>query len=110
MADQAGNYGAGPSSWAVPDDPHRNVALESMGFQDVRIRGGRADTWDPKSISLGSEDKWLGDERYSGDRELAPTLALWQMGLIYVNPKDETAAGPDRARRRDIRETFAAWR
>jgi len=85
-----------------------NVALESMGFKTFGFGGGRADTWEPEEhIHWGSEDKWLGDERYTGDRELAETLGAVQMGLIYVNPEGPNGNPDPLASARDIRETFA---
>ncbi len=84
-----------------------NVALESMGFRTFGYGGGRRDVWEPdESVYWGKEDTWLGERRYTGDRELENPLAAVQMGLIYVNPE-----GPDRkpdplAAARDIRETF----
>jgi len=84
-----------------------NVALESMGFKTFGFGGGRADIWEPElDIDWGSETTWLGDNRYSGDRELANPLAAVQMGLIYVNPEGPNG-NPDPAQSaRDIRETF----
>jgi catalase-peroxidase len=85
-----------------------NVAMESMGFQTFGFGGGRADIWEPeKDIHWGAETKWLGDERYSGDRELANPLAAVQMGLIYVNPEGPNGNPDPVASARDIRETFA---
>jgi catalase-peroxidase len=85
-----------------------NVALESMGFKTAGFGGGRADIWEPEvDIDWGAENEWLGDERYSGDRELADPLAAVQMGLIYVNPQGPNG-NPDPVKSaRDIRETFA---
>ena len=68
-----------------------NCALESMGFKTFGFGGGREDVWEPKEIYWGTEDTWLADERYSGDRQLDNPLAAVQMGLIYVNPE-----GPER--------------
>ena len=64
-----------------------NVALESMGFKTFGFAGGRVDTWEPEELYWGPEGTWLGDERYSGERELEDTLGAVQMGLIYVNPE-----------------------
>ena len=78
-----------------------NVALESMGFETFGFGFGREDVWEPEEIFWGPEDTWLGDERYSGERELAPTLGAVQMGLIYVNPEGPNGrARPDRRRAR----------
>src|SRR5689334_23854794 len=85
-----------------------NVALESMGFKTFGIGGGRADTWEPEQeIYWGPEGKWLADERYSGDRDLANPLAAVQMGLIYVNPEGPNGNPDPLASGRDVRETFA---
>jgi catalase-peroxidase len=85
-----------------------NVALESMGFKTFGFAGGRADIWEPEAdIHWGNETTWLGDERYSGDRELARPLAAVQMGLIYVNPEGPNGHPDPVASARDIRETFA---
>src|SRR4051795_13744616 len=84
-----------------------NCALESMGFTTFGFGGGRADTWEPEQINWGNEGTWLGDERYSGDRELANPLAAVQMGLIYVNPEGPNGNPDPLASARDIRETFA---
>ena len=82
-----------------------NVALESMGFETFGFGFGREDVWEPEEIFWGQEDTWLGDERYSGDRELAPTLGAVQMGLIYVNPEGPNGEpGPDRRRPRHPRD------
>jgi catalase-peroxidase len=84
-----------------------NVAMESMGFKTFGFGFGRPDVWEPEDIFWGPEDAWLGDERYSGDRELARPLANVQMGLIYVNPEGP-GGNPDPLKAaRDIRETFA---
>jgi catalase-peroxidase len=83
-----------------------NVALDSMGFQTFGFAFGREDTWEPEEIFWGPEDSWLGDERYSGDRELAPKLGAVQMGLIYVNPEGPNGNPDPLASARDIRETF----
>ena len=85
-----------------------NVALESMGFKPFGFAGGRADVWEPEEdIYWGPEGKWLADERYSGDRELANPLGAVQMGLIYVNPEGPNGNPDPIAAARDIRETFA---
>jgi len=85
-----------------------NVALESMGFKTFGFGGGREDIWEPeKDVYWGSEDKWLGDKRYSGDRDLENPLAAVQMGLIYVNPEGPNGKPDPIAAARDIRETFA---
>jgi catalase-peroxidase len=84
------------------------VAMESMGVKTFGFAGGRPDTWEPEEdIYWGPESKWLGDERYSGDRELAKPLAAVQMGLIYVNPEGPNGDPDPSASARDIRETFA---
>lgn len=69
-----------------------NVALESMGFKTFGFAGGRVDVWEPEELYWGPEGTWLGDERYSGERELAEPLGAVQMGLIYVNPEGRTAS------------------
>ncbi len=85
-----------------------NVALESMGFKTFGFAGGREDIWEPeKDIYWGSEDKWLGDKRYSGERNLENPLAAVQMGLIYVNPEGPNGKPDPIAAAQDIRETFA---
>ena len=83
-----------------------NCALESMGFKTFGFGGGREDIWEPDEIFWGPEDTWLGDERYSGDRELANPLGAVQMGLIYVNPEGPNGNPDPLAAARDIRETF----
>jgi len=83
-----------------------NCALESMGFKTFGFGFGREDIWEPEEIFWGPEDTWLGDERYSGDRELAGPLANVQMGLIYVNPEGPNGNPDPVAAARDIRETF----
>ncbi len=84
-----------------------NCALESMGFKTFGFAGGREDIWEPEEdIYWGSEDKWLGDERYKGDRELDNPLAAVQMGLIYVNPEGPNGEPDPVASGRDVRETF----
>ncbi|HSQ28116.1 MAG TPA: catalase/peroxidase HPI [Anaerolineales bacterium] len=85
-----------------------NVALESMGFKTFGFGGGRADIWQPEEdVYWGSEAEWLGDKRYSGDRELEDPLAAVQMGLIYVNPEGPNGVPEPVASGRDVRETFA---
>jgi catalase-peroxidase len=84
-----------------------NVALESMGFKTFGFAGGRADQWEPEELFWGPEGAWLGDERYSGERELADPLGAVQMGLIYVNPEGPGGNSDPLAAARDIRETFA---
>ncbi len=84
-----------------------NVAMDSMGFKTFGFGFGRPDVWEPEDIFWGPEDTWLGDERYSGDRELAKPLANVQMGLIYVNPEGPGGKPDPVAAARDIRETFA---
>jgi catalase-peroxidase len=84
-----------------------NVALESMGFKTFGFGFGRPDTWEPEEIFWGPEDTWLGDQRYSGDRELAGPFGAVQMGLIYVNPEGPNGKPDPLAAARDIRETFA---
>jgi catalase-peroxidase len=83
-----------------------NVALESMGFKTFGFGFGRPDIWEPEEIFWGPEDSWLGDERYSGDRELSGSLGAVQMGLIYVNPEGPAGNPDPAASARDIRETF----
>ena len=83
-----------------------NCALESMGFKTLGFGGGREDVWEPEDIDWGPEDTWLGDERYSGDRELQDPLGAVQMGLIYVNPEGPNGKPDPHAAARDIRETF----
>ncbi len=95
-------------SWADLMILAGNVALESMGFKTFGFAGGREDIWEPeKDIYWGSEDKWLGDKRYSGDRDLENPLAAVQMGLIYVNPEGPNGNPDPVASGRDVRETFA---
>jgi catalase-peroxidase len=84
-----------------------NVALESMGFKTFGFGFGRPDIWEPEEIFWGPEDTWLGDERYSGDRQLAKPFGNVQMGLIYVNPEGPNGKPDPLAAARDIRETFA---
>jgi catalase-peroxidase len=83
-----------------------NVAYESMGFTTFGFAFGREDIWEPEQIFWGPEDTWLGDERYSGDRELSGPLGAVQMGLIYVNPEGPAGHPDALASARDIRETF----
>jgi catalase-peroxidase len=95
-------------SWADLIVLTGNVALESMGFKTFGFAGGREDIWEPEeAIYWGPEGKWLGDERYSGDRDLANPLAAVQMGLIYVNPEGPNGNPDPIAAAKDIRETFA---
>jgi catalase-peroxidase len=95
-------------SWADLMILAGNVALESMGFKTFGFGGGREDVWEPEEdIYWGPEGKWLADERYSGDRDLANPLAAVQMGLIYVNPEGPNGNPDPIAAARDIRETFA---
>ena len=95
-------------SWADLMILAGNVALESMGFKTFGFGGGREDVWEPEEdIFWGPEGKWLADERYSGDRDLANPLAAVQMGLIYVNPEGPNGNPDPIAAARDIRETFA---
>jgi catalase-peroxidase len=95
-------------SWADLMILAGNVALDSMGFKTFGFGGGRADIWEPEQdVDWGPEATWLGDQRYSGDRELANPLAAVQMGLIYVNPEGPNGNPDPIAAARDIRETFA---
>jgi catalase-peroxidase len=95
-------------SWADLMILTGNVALESMGFKTFGFAGGRADVWEAQEdVFWGPERKWLGDERYKGDRELDNPLAAVQMGLIYVNPEGPNGKPDPLAAARDIRETFA---
>jgi len=84
-----------------------NVAMDSMGFKTFGFGFGRPDVWEPEDMFWGPEDTWLGDERYSGDRDLARPLGAVQMGLIYVNPEGPGGKPDPVAAARDIRETFA---
>jgi len=84
-----------------------NVALESMGFKTFGFGGGRADVWEPEEVYWGSEDKWLGDKRYTGERNLEDPLAAVQMGLIYVNPQGPNGNPDPILAAKDIRETFS---
>ncbi len=83
-----------------------NVALESMGFKTFGFAGGRADVWEPEELYWGPEGTWLGDERYSGERQLSEPLGAVQMGLIYVNPEGPNGNPDPVAAAKDIRETF----
>ena len=95
-------------SWADLMILAGNCALESMGFKTFGFAGGRADIWEPEEdIYWGTETEWLGDKRYSGDRDLEDPLAAVQMGLIYVNPEGPNGEPNAVASGRDIRETFA---
>ena len=95
-------------SWADLMILAGNCALESMGFKTAGFGGGRDDVWEPEQdIDWGPEAEWLGDQRYSGDRELADPLGAVQMGLIYVNPQGPNGDPDPVASGRDIRETFA---
>jgi catalase-peroxidase len=95
-------------SWADLMILAGNVALESMGFKTFGFGGGREDAWEPdESVYWGSESEWLGDKRYSGDRELENPLAAVQMGLIYVNPEGPNGNPDPLAAAKDIREVFA---
>ena len=93
-------------SWADLFVLSGNVALESMGFKTFGFAGGRADVWEPEELYWGPEGTWLGDERYSGERELAEPLGAVQMGLIYVNPEGPNGNPDPIASAKDIRETF----
>jgi catalase-peroxidase len=95
-------------SWADLMILAGNVALESMGFKTFGFAGGREDIWEPeKDIYWGAEETWLGDKRYSGERDLEDPLAAVQMGLIYVNPEGPNGNPDPVASGRDVRETFA---
>jgi len=95
-------------SWADLMILAGNVALESMGFKTFGFAGGRADVWEPEeAVYWGSENKWLEDKRYTGDRKLENPLAAVQMGLIYVNPEGPNGVPDPVAAAKDIRETFA---
>ncbi len=94
-------------SWADLFVLTGNVALESMGFKTFGFAGGRADTWEPEELYWGPEGTWLGDERYSGERQLEDTLGAVQMGLIYVNPEGPNGKPDPVGSARDIRATFA---
>ena len=93
-------------SWADLMILAGNAALESMGFKTFGYAGGRADEWEPRELFWGPEGTWLGDERYSGERQLAEPLAAVQMGLIYVNPEGPNGKPDPVAAAKDIRETF----
>jgi catalase-peroxidase len=93
-------------SWADLMILAGNVALESMGFKTFGFAGGRADVWEPEELYWGPEGSWLGDERYSGERQLAEPLGAVQMGLIYVNPEGPNGNPDPVAAAKDIRETF----
>ncbi|HEY4142483.1 MAG TPA: catalase/peroxidase HPI [Pseudolabrys sp.] len=93
-------------SWADLMILAGNVALESMGFKTFGFAGGRADVWEPEELYWGPEGTWLGDERYSGERQLAEPLGAVQMGLIYVNPEGPGGNPDPLAAAKDIRETF----
>ncbi len=93
-------------SWADLMVLTGNVALESMGFKTFGFAGGRADVWVPEELYWGPEGSWLGDERYSGERQLAEPLGAVQMGLIYVNPEGPNGKPDPVASAKDIRETF----
>ena len=95
-------------SWADLMILTGNCALDSMGFKTFGFAGGRADIWEPgEDINWGPENTWLGDQRYSGDRQLEDPLGAVQMGLIYVNPEGPNSNPDPLASARDIRETFA---
>src|ERR1700726_2511434 len=93
-------------SWADLMILAGNVALDSMGFKTFGFGGGRADVWEPEELYWGPEGTWLGDQRYSGERELSNPLGAVQMGLIYVNPEGPNGKPDPIAAARDIRETF----
>ena len=93
-------------SWADLMILAGNVALESMGFKTFGFGGGRKDVWEPEELYWGPEGTWLGDERYSGERQLQNPLAAVQMGLIYVNPEGPNGKPDPVAAAKDIRETF----
>jgi catalase-peroxidase len=93
-------------SWADLIILAGNVSLESMGFKTFGFGGGREDSWEPEELYWGPEGSWLGDERYSGERELEKPLGAVQMGLIYVNPEGPNGNPDPVAAARDIRETF----
>ncbi len=94
-------------SWADLMILAGNCALESMGFKTFGYGGGRADVWEPDETYWGNEDEWLGDKRYTGERDLDNPLAAVQMGLIYVNPEGPNGNPDPLAAARDIRDTFA---
>jgi len=93
-------------SWADLMVLAGNVALESMDFRTFGFAGGRADVWEPEELYWGPEGSWLGDERYSGERDLHDALGAVQMGLIYVNPAGPNGNPDPKAAAKDIRETF----
>jgi catalase-peroxidase len=93
-------------SWADLMVLAGNVALDSMGFKTFGFGGGRADVWEPEELYWGPEGTWLGDERYSGERQLQNPLGAVQMGLIYVNPAGPNGKPDPIAAAKDIRETF----
>lgn len=93
-------------SWADLIVLTGNVAMETMGFKTFGFAGGRADVWEPEELYWGPEGTWLGDERYSGERQLAEPLGAVQMGLIYVNPEGPNGKPDPIAAAKDIRETF----
>jgi catalase-peroxidase len=93
-------------SWADLMILAGNVALDSMGFKTFGFAGGRADVWEPEELFWGPEGTWLGDERYSGERQLHSALGAVQMGLIYVNPEGPNGKPDPVAAAKDIRETF----
>ena len=93
-------------SWADLMILAGNVALESMGFKTFGFAGGRPDVWEPEELYWGPEGTWLGDERYSGERQLSEPLGAVQMGLIYVNPEGPNGNPDPVAAAKDIRETF----
>jgi len=93
-------------SWADLMVLAGNVAMESMGFKTFGFAGGRADVWEPEELYWGPEGTWLGDERYSGERQLSEPLGAVQMGLIYVNPEGPNGNPDPVAAAKDIRETF----
>ncbi len=94
-------------SWADLMILAGNCALESMGFETFGFGGGRADVWEPEPVNWGAEAEWLGDARYTGDRQLDNPLGAVQMGLIYVNPEGPNGEPSALAAAKDIRETFA---
>ncbi len=94
-------------SWADLMVLAGTVAMDSMGFKTLGFAGGRADVWEPEDIYWGPEAEWMGDKRYTGDRELENPLGAVQMGLIYVNPEGPNGRPDPLASARDIRETFA---
>jgi catalase-peroxidase len=94
-------------SWADLMILAGNVALESMGLKTFGFGGGREDAWEPEEVYWGTEAEWLGDKRYTGDRELENPLAAVQMGLIYVNPEGPNGNPDPVASARDVRETFS---